>query len=627
MDLASAELQPGMPEYEDLKKSLMSGIELKLSQTEDSMWRRGLKEIRRLQTEQQEFTAVVTDLKESQSKLIAENEQLHAALCDVTSRFEQVVTEVRNALRQIQQGAQSRPSPSPSVASTAASETAAPCLGGQVMHAAELAQGRVHVGHLERALQRYTLLPETFEDAWQRLGAIQDKALLASEINNIVESKLEIKSKVADEGSECRTLLLQYEDALIKLRKATLSELESKNAKRMSQDESFTEPTPPSSLGNLSMSLGLTPSWPTCAAGDSSAESFLTPPRASVPQEQSLLGETGWPSWQGQYMSPAFPDVRCQPVAPPAVLSLASALTEAPTYASPPPTVPSVPSCGTASTAAGGLQLQLAECLEEPRASSASVVLSTSEPSVTSAARGATAPTRLEGSASVQDREIKYATPPLGYLTVELQKEPDFTTLGMEVNEIHGGAVLQVTRVEDDGLVMRYNSAQSSEATMIKVHDCIMEVNRVRGNSGKMLQECKTQQSLILTIARASDNGFSPEALSLPSTGAMQGGSSFSDIPCHGSQCSPDIAELDRVLAEVAAPPPSWGRLRPEARVFVPSSASQVCDEKPSVEALDAETRVAKVEAAAVANASFIADASGGGSSSDQDKVARLLFP
>jgi hypothetical protein len=622
-----------------LKGAIMAGLESKLSQKEEARWRRGLKEIKRLQSEQQEVSAVVSGLQEKQEALLAENQQLRTALCDVTSKFELVVNEMRQALRQLPQSV-GQVSPSPSVASTAASD-AASTLGALVLHAPELAQGRLHVGHLERALQRYKQLPETFEDAWQRLSAIQEKARLVIEVNGLIENRLDLSHKANDAHDECRTLLVQYEDALRKLQKATLSVLEAQCTKRAAQDESFTEPTPPSSQGKTS--LGLTPAWPTCTAEDasSSCETFCTPPRVSVSSEdQWLVGESCWPTWQNQYHpSPVFPGMRTaappaeysqQPpqLTSPAVLSLASALTTAPT-GYPSPTAATSPTSSTAVAGGGLKQLQLAECLEEPRTSSVSNAVL---PAKAVTPVGTSSGQQRNSGSGWQESTLQYATPPYGLLKVELRKEPGHTTLGMEVNEVDGTA-LQVQSIDDSGLVGRYNMAQGSESTVVRIGDMILEVNGVSGNPHAMLQECKAQQQLLLTISRGKD--ASPTASSSPA--AAPGAGSLGDAG-HTCQGVSDAGELDRVLAEVSAPPMSWGRLRPEARVFVPSSV-QASDSKVAPDDLESDTKVMQANGWAASGdvtadrppvVVETTDATGstrGVAACGEDGVARALFP
>jgi len=607
-----------MTEMESLKESIMAGIDAKMSQNGESMWRRGLKEIKRLQSEQQEVLTVVGDLQDKQDALTAENAQLRAALCDVTAKFELVVNEMRQALRQLpaQRG---ELSPSPSVASTAASDAASPGLGG-LLHATELAQGRLHVGHLERALQRYRQLPESFEEAWTKLVGINEKARLVSELNGFIGNRLDICGKVEDKSEACRKLLAQYEDALQKLLKATLSVLETQNpptSRRAAQDESFTEPTPSSSNGNVSMTMGLTPAWPSLP--EETVETFCTPPRASLSSEDhALLSEAYFQTWHGQYRpspnnysgmanaSTSSGAMASSPVhgsSPPAVLSLASALTSAPAVFAASP---------TAAAASPTKQLQLAECLVEPAAAAA-----------------AASPTPAPGLAAVTPMK------PTPMVKVELRKETGFTTLGMEVNEDRGTAI-RVQSIDEHGLVGRYNRSQGTESTMLRVGDLIIEVNGVFGDPGGMLQECKNQQVLLLTIARGGGAAGSPAASYAPSPlGAnAPNGSTFSG--------SGETCELDRVLAavtssqqfkDVAAPPASWGRLlRPDAEVFVPSSA-QMSDSKSHADSLDLDAQVARIQAMQIGESPsdpetslLSASAEGCNADGSEDGVARALF-
>lgn len=112
------------PEAVDaLKKEIMVEIEAKLSQKDESLWRRGQVEIRRLQSEQQQINESIFNMQESQGQLVAENQKIRSALLEVTSKFEIVVKEMRLALRALPQNPRdSQDSPTPSVASTSASD-------------------------------------------------------------------------------------------------------------------------------------------------------------------------------------------------------------------------------------------------------------------------------------------------------------------------------------------------------------------------------------------------------------------------------------------------------------------------------------------------------------------------
>lgn len=127
---------PSPAEIEALKTGIMAEIEAKLSNKEDNLWKRGQVEIKRLQTDHQQVKDSIGQLQDKQSSLLTENKQIRGALLEVTTRFELVVKEMREVLRALPQqrgtvttgtiASVSRvafqPSPSPSVASTTASE-------------------------------------------------------------------------------------------------------------------------------------------------------------------------------------------------------------------------------------------------------------------------------------------------------------------------------------------------------------------------------------------------------------------------------------------------------------------------------------------------------------------------
>eukprot|EP00928_Gymnodinium_smaydae_P064837 TRINITY_DN48096_c0_g1_i1.p1 TRINITY_DN48096_c0_g1~~TRINITY_DN48096_c0_g1_i1.p1 ORF type:complete len:535 (-),score=140.38 TRINITY_DN48096_c0_g1_i1:223-1827(-) len=106
-------------------------VEAQFAQKEESLWRRGQVELRRLHTEQ-------VQLKGTVEKLQGENQKLTGALLDVTNKFEVVVSEMHQVLRAMPQATDtalalataSRPvpphhsSPALSLASTATSEAA-----------------------------------------------------------------------------------------------------------------------------------------------------------------------------------------------------------------------------------------------------------------------------------------------------------------------------------------------------------------------------------------------------------------------------------------------------------------------------------------------------------------------
>jgi len=136
MTASTAALAAGMKpeELEALKGGIMAEIEAKLSKKEDTLWKRGQVELKRLQTDQQQVKECIGQLQGKQDSLLTENQQIRGALLEVTTRFELVVKEMREVLRALPQqrgvvtvatdGGHTvlQPSPSPSVASTSASE-------------------------------------------------------------------------------------------------------------------------------------------------------------------------------------------------------------------------------------------------------------------------------------------------------------------------------------------------------------------------------------------------------------------------------------------------------------------------------------------------------------------------
>merc|ERR1719265_1839856 len=133
-DLACSGLAAGgAPALEALKGRIMAEIESKLSLKEEALWKRGQVEIIRLKQEQQQVKDSVHHLQDKQASLLNENRKIRGALVEVTSRFERVVKEMREVLQVLQhQGGMMHHterlaqhlSPSPSVASTSASEAA-----------------------------------------------------------------------------------------------------------------------------------------------------------------------------------------------------------------------------------------------------------------------------------------------------------------------------------------------------------------------------------------------------------------------------------------------------------------------------------------------------------------------
>lgn len=229
------------------------------------------------------------------------------------------------------------------------------------------------------------------------------------------------------------------------------------------------------------------------------------------------------------------------PLQSPAVLSLASAL---PSVSLPPLTPGMSP---------GFKRLHLADVLEGrigDAAAGPSVHSAVANRPTTPRAQGSQSPGAAEGSPS-RGHEV---------LTVVLNKEPGFVTLGIEVNQLESDC-LRVESVDDHGLVGRHNSQQKSQDSQVLVSDRIIEVNGLRQDTVKMLSECKVKAQLTLTIERDATN-------SNPLSGTPEAICRDEAEPVTSTE---DSAKATRGSASS----PKATRLCPNARVFVPSARKE----------------------------------------------------
>lgn len=179
----------------------------------------------------------------------------------------------------------------------------------------------------------------------------------------------------------------------------------------------------------------------------------------------------------------------------------------------------------------------------------------------------------------------------LDFVTIELMKEPGFTTLGMEVNQLDDSS-LRIESIDEHGLVGWHNARQESELSQILVGDCIVEVNGVRSEAGLMLHECKVKQHLSIVLSRdvmgIGGMGWDTQGI----TGSRSHVSSADELAKGGSPVAstslPLVVLGPRLLSSGhradeqsatdvggAGSSPSGGQLRPDAQVFVPSSAQK----------------------------------------------------
>lgn len=218
------------------------------------------------------------------------------------------------------------------------------------------------------------------------------------------------------------------------------------------------------------------------------------------------------------------------PLQSPAVLSLASAL---PSVSLPPLTPGMSP---------GYKRLHLADVLGDATAAPAVPPVVANRPS-SPPAQGSQSPGASAGSPT-HGHEV---------LTVVLNKEPGFVTLGIEVNQLETES-LRVESVDEHGLVGRHNSQQVEKESQVLVGDRIIEVNGLRQDTARMLSECKVRQQLTLTIERDATH---------------------SD-PLSGISEAPQTSGEDSAKATSGGTSsPRATRLCPNARVFVPSARKE----------------------------------------------------
>lgn len=81
-----------------LHREVMTHVEGVLSKCEESLWRRGQTELRKLQAERAQVTSHLSELQVRQDKLKLEHTSMRGALVDITEKLEFLATEMRDAL-------------------------------------------------------------------------------------------------------------------------------------------------------------------------------------------------------------------------------------------------------------------------------------------------------------------------------------------------------------------------------------------------------------------------------------------------------------------------------------------------------------------------------------------------
>eukprot|EP00931_Biecheleriopsis_adriatica_P031684 TRINITY_DN18549_c0_g1_i1.p1 TRINITY_DN18549_c0_g1~~TRINITY_DN18549_c0_g1_i1.p1 ORF type:complete len:437 (-),score=121.12 TRINITY_DN18549_c0_g1_i1:154-1464(-) len=266
--------------------------------------------------------------------------------------------------------------------------------------------------------------------------------------------------------------------------------------------------------GNTSAAMhGSLTTWPsgsTASGGKQSArESVLTPLATSIDSEKTFLTPPRGTAVNDPYAAlcapvPALPTTWSSASTCPTPLSLASALPTSTSMAATPSPSPAT-------------RLNLSEWLPDQGSFAAGAGANQAMPPLPTSQR---------------------AQPVKQMMSVELVKDPGFTTLGVEVKQEDGS--LRVEVIDEHGLVGHFNSQQeaSGKAGRILVGDQIIEVNGVKHDPELMLQACKADQRLTMRISRTSQAEETSDAApaELPQTS------------------SPNL------------------KLRPDAEVFVPSS-------------------------------------------------------
>jgi len=467
----------------------MADIEAKLLQKEESLWRRGQVEIRKLQLEQQAVTSCIGKMQEKQAALMTENQKIRGVLLEVTTKFELVVKEMREVLRALPPRAtgEQRLSPSPSVASTSASE----------------------VVREENSFEQ-----PSFEQP--------------SELSSSILTGAD-PSGVWSIDSARQHLVQQTPPVVCKLpmwhtrgNAEGLTELPCFDAEDTGLGESATFCTPPRATPNSE------------DVGNTVDQAMVAPPPPA-----SWVGTTG--------ASPG-----------PAVLSLATAL----------PSNSPVPS---PSPGLKAQRLHLAEHLEQQ-------VIATPPPH----ARDIDVPRLKQPEPTPSTAGAHLATPirQFDFFNIDLIKEDGFMTLGVEVHQLDG-ASLRIESIDEHGLVGRHNLLQDSDVNRVHVGDRIIEVNGVRHDPVRMLQECRVQQRLAFTLVRgaAGSNTTGKANTSWDTSGqadAIEVQVAPKDDSSSSASAAMSLSRASTAATGTKAGSPLPTRLRPEASVFIPSAKKEL---------------------------------------------------
>eukprot|EP00933_Yihiella_yeosuensis_P016813 TRINITY_DN14226_c0_g2_i2.p1 TRINITY_DN14226_c0_g2~~TRINITY_DN14226_c0_g2_i2.p1 ORF type:complete len:478 (-),score=119.16 TRINITY_DN14226_c0_g2_i2:203-1636(-) len=410
-------------DMEALQAKIQGEIEAKLAQKEDSLWRRGQVEIKKLQQEQREVLQAVSTMQEQQAILVTENQLLRGHLAEVTGKFEEVVSKMRTVLRSLPAGQQ-------------------------------------------QLLQQQ--LPSVIAEKVPGAEAVD----VASEAQSQNRNR-RTQGSPSPSPSEASTSA-SGEEKVVRLNSA-----EDGNSKH----------------GHVDGSSWQAPIWHSNQISGDPTEKLFTPPRhASAANGVEVSCPSAWSS--AAAVGPAMN---------PAVLSLASALPSAAKPVTPSPTGPLK-------------RLHLAECLGDQPKCGAELVAMEAPPLPTrttseNSAGPALLATSPSSAASKGSDGKAHPQQQYNFVTLELVKETGLRTLGIEVNQVENA--LCVDEIDEHGLVGFFNATQDAEQkpkeSRIFAGDRIIEVNGIRLNPNRMLQECKVAQRLMITLRRSKDQQATAE--------------------------------------------------------------------------------------------------------------------
>lgn len=422
-----------------VKKYVLGEIESKLHEKEESLWKRGQVEIRKLQQEHLHVCAVLQQMQQRQSNLADESKQLSMALVDVSTKFEMVVKDIQEVLHILPRRR----------ASTGTNHIDANSDVAQLVGSAPTVPAALEPDAC--ILTSPSTISTSASQATEEQSGLMSseptpsKVIISDVGSGDFGSSYNLATPVmksirCDEGVP--TVTDARSDYHTPLRVQALSNLRYNDMVQQKDTRA-----------SLQEKLGSAPTW-----GEPVGIPVATSSGSSCPS--------------------------CQSAALP-VLSLASVLPSSTKPASEvPPMSPMVVQNATQSTVqATPLKLvQLAECLGG---------LAEIQPDSSHVADIAPTPP-TQGNEELLQFDI---------INMKLLKHPGFSQLGIEVDQVDQ-STLRIESIDEFGVVGRHNNRQDNDVNKVLVGDRIIEVNGARRNAEQMLIECKMCETVLLTLAR-----------------------------------------------------------------------------------------------------------------------------